>query len=48
MAVDPAVADALGAGFSFAMTAACVAATLCVPSAMRLVRTRHEAVPSAP
>jgi len=46
-AVDPAVADALGAGFSFAMIAACVAATLCVPSAMRLVRTRHEAVPSA-
>ena len=45
--VDTAVADALGAGFEFAMIAACVAATLCVPSAMRLVRTRHEAVPSA-
>lgn len=45
--VDPAVADALGAGFGYAMVAACVAATLCVPSAMRLVRTREQAVTSA-
>lgn len=45
--VDPAIADALGAGFGFAMIAACVAATLCVPSALRLVRTRDEAVTSA-
>lgn len=45
--VDPAVADALGAGFGFAMIAACVAATLCVPSALRLVRTADQAVTSA-
>ncbi len=45
--VDPAIADALGAGFGYAMIAACIAATLCVPSALRLVRTRHNAVTSA-
>lgn len=45
--VDPSVGDALGAGFGFAMIAACAAATLAVPSAMRLVRTRNEAVTSA-
>ncbi len=46
-AVDPAIADALGAGFGFAMIAACLAATLCIPSALRLVRTRDDAVTSA-
>jgi MFS family permease len=46
-AVDPAIADALGAGFGFAMVAACIAATLCVPSALRLVRTRADEVTSA-
>ena len=46
-AVDAVVADALTAGFGYAMIAACVAATLAVPSAMRLVRTRTEAVASA-
>lgn len=45
--VDAGVADALGTGFGFAMVAACIAATLCVPSAMRLVRTRSEQVTSA-
>ena len=45
--VDPAVADALTTGFGYTMIAACVAATLTVPSAMRLVRTRTEAVTSA-
>ena len=42
-----ATASSAGAGFGYAMIAACLAATLCVPSALRLVRTRGEAVTSA-
>ncbi|MEM9204225.1 MAG: MFS transporter [Actinomycetota bacterium] len=45
--VSSTVADALSTGFGYTMIVACIAATLTVPSAMRLVRTRTEAVTSA-
>ena len=41
------VADALGAGFLFAIAVAAVAAVATIPAARHLVRSRPEAVTSA-